>query len=739
MVTSRASPRFAVPVFPARLRLPDRRPGLIERPALVARLRESSAPLLAFVAPAGFGKTSLLSEWAAHDRRSFAALVMDSHISGPSTFLTYLTHALADVVSLDPRVLIWLEVPSSPQRRMALASLASSISDAKDPFVLVLDDAQWLQEDETVDVVTTLVQHVPEGSQVVLASRSTPKLPMSSLRALGLVSDLGPDDVRMRPSDVRAALHVNGVDLAPEDARRVAETTEGWPVAVYLAARAILAGAVPAGFSGRDGLVLDYLRSQFLSRQPDEVARFLRLTSVLEEMSGPLCDAALDREGSADLLEDVARSNLLLVPLDRERRWYRYHHLLQEALRLECELREPALLPAINLRASRWCEGSGDVEQAIRYAQVAEDVGRVRELVTRYGMGLFATGRDDALRSWFDWLATRGSTDGTVAVMCAWLDLLGGHSAEAERLVELAEAGDTNALLPEGSPVAGWTHALRGAMARDVASMRREATLALSLVAPGSPLRATVVTTLGFADYLDGALERADQQLADAVEVAVSLRASGAGILATAGRAAIALETGRWSDASSLADEGSRLIDRANLGGYVGACLLHAVRARVELHGGDVASAKAAMRDAEQLTPFLTARLAPLTVVARVELTRAYLELDDLPEAARSLGALESTLMYAPGLDPATPSIGSLRPRLNAARSRLSSASRLSPAELRLLPWLATQFSMREIAEHLFVSVHTVKAQVTSVYRKLGVSSRSQAVEQARGQGLLED
>jgi LuxR family maltose regulon positive regulatory protein len=620
-----------------------------------------------------------------------------------------------------------------------IASLAESIFRSTDPFVLALDEMQALANEESIEIVMTLLDELPGNAQIAIASRTEPNLPLGRLRAEGLVADVGPNDLRFDAAEVGALLSANGLRVSPAEVRAVAERTEGWPVAVYLAARALNAGGDAPSFSGEERSMRDYIRSEFLQGQPDEVARFLRQSSILHEMSGPLCDAVLERSGSGSLLEEIERSNLLVVPMDRTRRWYRYHHLLREALVAECERSDPEAMPALKLRASDWFESQGRVEEAVWYGQAADELERVEAIVSRHAMRLFAMGREDALRPWFDWLTERGSADGAIAVMCGWLKLLIGAVAEADRCAAIAEAGDMDRMLPDGSPVEAWTYVLRCAMAKDPVSMRTQASRALELLAPASQLRGTALAILGFAHLMEDSLEIADRVLADAVDLAAAVGATGAGISSLGALTAIALEDGRWDDAASLSSRGVGMIESAHFGGYAGAALVHAGRARVAAHTRDHAEARKAVQDAEELMSFLSPGVFPLAILTREILTRAYLELGEVASAAKTLSELEDLMRRVTGFDQAVDALARLRRVVRDAQKTTRGGAKLSPAELRLLPWLATQLSFREIAEQLFVSVHTVKAQVTSIYGKLGVASRTQAVEEARRKGLLND
>ena len=341
-------------------------------------------------------------------------------------------------------------------------------------------------------MLATLADNLPPGSQLVLAGRGEPPLGLARLRSQGRILDIGADDLRLGVPEARELLAAAGVHLSEPELAGLVARTEGWAAGLYFAAIAGNAGAFPlsgeGGFDGDDRLLTDYIRSEFLARLPEDDVRFLTRTSVLDELCGPLCDATLERTGSAAVLERMEASNLLLIPQDRQRRWYRYHHLFQVMLRHELERREPAACPVLTRRASRWCEANGLIDSAVRYAQVAGDARRVGRVLLRHGMRLYALGRAATLRRWFEWLAGHGPVEGGVAVLGAWLSLLSGRASDAERWTAIAGAAPQDAELPDGSPAKAWLLTLHAATARDANQMRSDAERGYAAAVPGKPV-----------------------------------------------------------------------------------------------------------------------------------------------------------------------------------------------------------------------------------------------------------
>jgi LuxR family maltose regulon positive regulatory protein len=411
--------------------------------------------------------------------------------------------------------------------------LAAAVSAMTEPVAVVLDHVELLDNQECLDAVAELAVRLPAGFQLVLASRRTPPLPVALLRAQGQMVEIGADELAMDEQEARALLEGAGVGLTDAEVAELVGRTEGWPVGLYLAALARKAGGrhhqAGFGFTGDDRFMADYLWSELLANLPPELMTFLTRTAVLERMSGPLCDAVLSTSGSSRVLESLEDSNLLLVALDRRRRWYRYHHLFGELLRAELERREPELIQELHARAAAWWEANGLPELAIDHAQAAGDVDRVARLVASLAQPAYAAGRVDTARRWLAWFEDQEliDYDPSVAVLGAWLQALVGQPAGAERWADAAErrgaetdptrAGRTP---PDGSTLESYLAMLRGLLCRNgLGRMRADAQVAVAGLGPASPWRTTALLLEGVADLLDGRPDQADPILAQAVEL----------------------------------------------------------------------------------------------------------------------------------------------------------------------------------------------------------------------------
>jgi LuxR family maltose regulon positive regulatory protein len=739
-----ASPSF--PILESKLTPPPMRPGLVSRVRLLDWLEASAAaPVVAICGPAGYGKTVLAAEWAKRDPLPFVWLSIDRHDNDPAVLLTYLAVGLDRVEPIDPTVLGVLASRGASISQTVLPRLGAALSSKALPVLVVLDDVHLLHDREGLDAVAVLVDHLPPGSQLAVISRGEPPLPVARWRAEGRLAELGPGDLAMSPVEAGSLLGAARVELPDGEVAELTRRTEGWPVALYLAALAHKAGGQRGNagfaFTGDDRFLADYLHAELLAHLPAERVVFLTRTAVLDRLSGPLCDAVLDTTGSAAVLASLERSNLLVVPLDRQRDWYRYHPLFRELLRGELERHEPELVGELTLRAARWCQHRGLPEAAIGYAMDAGDVDLVAQAVEQAAISVYRSGRLATVQAWFDWFDDHSLVQQypAVAMLGAWVQALGGHAAAAERWADAAERGSYQGMLPDGSAsIEGWRALLRAKLCRHgIRQMRADAELALTLIAVGSLWRAPAQLLLGISHLLAGDLGVADRVLVEAAEVAQDTGATVAATVALAERAILAIGRQDWHDAETLVEQARSVVATAHLEECVTSLVLYAAGARVAIQHGRLDQAEEDLARTRQLRPQATHALPYYAVQARLELTRAYLALADLAAARGILYEVDDLLRWRPDLGTLPHQASQLRSQLDRARGDVIGAAPLTTAELRVLPLLATHLSFREIGQRLFLSQHTVKTQALSIYRKLGASSRGQAVQRVQEIGLL--
>jgi LuxR family transcriptional regulator, maltose regulon positive regulatory protein len=743
--------RTAGPVFDltaSKLRRPLVRHGTVSRSPLVERLAHGDRrPIVSVVAPPGYGKTTVLAQWAERNGQSFAWVSVDERDNDPKVLLTYVAQALDAVEPIDERVFDALASPGSSVPGSVLPRLGSAFSSMTTPVALVLDDVHMLRNRECQAALSVLADHVPGGSRLALAGRSRPPLRVARLRAEGRVLEIGPRDLSLTQDEAFLLLRNADIAVAEEDVTELHRRTEGWPAGLYLAALYLREGgplaSAAVSFGGDDRLVTEYMESEFLARISRRRRAFLTRTAVLERMSGSLCDAVLERTGSAGVLADLEQSNLLLVPLDRRGQWYRYHRLFRDMLLAELHRLEPGLIPVLRRRAAQWHERNGEPAEALEYWMKAGEADSAARLVGTLAFPTYQRGRVATAERWFGWLddhAPRG-TYPAVAVLAAMVSAVTGKPGQAELWAEVSERGAATASLPDGSPtIEPWLALLRALLCRrGVDQMRADAELAARTLGAGSFWRTAATLCLGEAHLMAGDADRADVLFQDA---AAAGQAGGASIgvcVALAERSLLAISRGAWEAAGRHLSQARSLTRDANLEDYPPVTILHAAAARIALHQHDRPRAIAELTRAQRLRPGLTYALPYLAVHARIELARCHLALADVAAARILLQEAEEVLTRHSGLGVFAGQAGDLRAELSSARgSSAPGASALTAAELRLLPMLPTHLSFPQIGEEMFLSPNTVKSHAVSIYRKLGATSRSQAVTRSRELGLLE-
>ena len=395
------------PILATKLYVPPPRPKVVLRPRLIERLNEGLDRRLTLIcAPAGFGKTTLLSEWVAGCGRPTAWLSLDEGDGDPSRFLAYLVAALQTIAAdIGEGVLGALQSPRPPPTESILTTLLNEITTVPDNFVLVLDDYHVVDARPVDDALAFLIEHLPPRMLLVISTREDPNLPLARLRGRGQLSELRAADLRFTPSEASEFLNrAMGLDLSAEDISALETRTEGWIAGLQLAALSMRGREdVPEfirAFAGDNRYIVDYLVEEVLQRQPERIRSFLLRTSILDRLSGPLCDAVTDQEEGNVLLETLERGNLFVVPLDDKRHWFRYHHLFAEVLSAHLMTEQPDQASTLHRRASEWYEHNGSAADAIRHALAAKDFERAADLVELAVPAMRRSRQEAALLGW---------------------------------------------------------------------------------------------------------------------------------------------------------------------------------------------------------------------------------------------------------------------------------------------------------------------------------------------------
>jgi LuxR family maltose regulon positive regulatory protein len=707
-----------------RHRAPRLRRGTVRRERLLRRLGQTlHVPLALIVAPAGYGKTTLLAHWLQSDPRPTAWIAVEAADDAADRLITSIAHAFGELVPAD----------------LTLTDLTFAIEQHEQPFVLALDDIQHLRSAEALAVVAAVAEAVPPGSQLVLAGRREPDLPIGRLRAHGRLVDLRARDLVMTRREAARMLNLAGLELAPEQVNLLLERTEGWPAGLYLAALSLRGRSDPAGaiarFAGDDRLVSDYVRDELLATLGEEELAFLQRTSVLDELTGPLCDAVLARTGSGRLLRAMSRANVLVTPLDHADESYRCHPLLAGMLRAELRRVEPACEAELHRRASGWYADTGDDDRAIDHAIAAGDTERAGALLWSRAAARVLDGHAAEVRRRLDrFTAEQIASQPTLALTAAAHHLIAG---ERDLVEHWAAAATRN--LHRADPLEAGVRTMRAAVGRDgVEAMRREAVAAYDRTADESPWRSLCCLLTGVGTHLQGDAAGARPHLEEGARRG-AIAAPVVQALCLAQLALVAIDDGDWEQARLLAARGRAQVERVGLDGHPTCALVFAVSALLRAHRDRVEDAQADRRRAIELLTQLVDYVPWYDIEVRIVLARAALRLGDVT-GTRTLLA-EALREFEPGDDPGVLRawIEELWAQVEAFTvTELVGPSSLTTAELRVLALMPTHLSFREMGRRLHVSANTVKTHAHAVYRKLDVCSRSEAVVRARSTGLLD-
>ena len=726
----------------SRLQPPLLRPTDVQRRALLDRLSDPRLRLISVVAPPGYGKTTLLAEYAQRSTGPSAWLSIDDDCNDPIVLARYLALALEPFAPIGTELQRELEAVNPRVSRLA-AGLGAAIGRVRSSFLLVIDDLHELTDPSGAELIEALVDEAPSGTQVALAGQRTAHF-LGRARAAGGVLEIGTNHLAFGLGDAELLLQRAGAqEISGSDVTAIMEQTEGWPVGLYLAALSRRdtdrsSDSVSEPFHGDDRLVADFFRETVLARLPSEISEFLIRTAVLDVLSGTLCDTVLETTGSGAYLEELEDENLFVVPLDRRRERYRYHHLFRDWLLMELRHRAPDLVPRLTARASAWCEQQGSLDRAITYAMAGNDVDRVATLVGQHGQVLYYSGRAASLARWFDWISAHAPIESypVVAVLATWFMAMEGRPVDADRWAAAAASGSqTQPLAPD---LEGARLLAKAAMCREgVEAMAADAELATSMLQPASPWIPTASVLLGLSSMMRGDIDAAIARFEDCLGYATQLGTSLAASVGLSELAVCSLHRGDVAGAETSVLRARDTIDRGNLKGYFASALTLSIAARVALVQGDHVRASRFLEEASASRSKLTEAVPMLAIQTHLELARCSIGLGDVPGAQAYLAEADLIARRRPGLGVLIDELRELEVELDARMTSVPGMSSLTPAEARLLPLLTTHLSFREIGERLFLSPHTIKTHAISIYRKLGVTSRAAAVETARHLGLL--
>jgi len=743
------SAQAQAPLLSTKLHAPD--PGeRIGREALVARLSDAPGARLALIrAPAGWGKSTLLSQWrsAEQGHRGFGWVTLDSSDSDPIRFWAYALEALRTVApELGSQSLALLRAPGVDLAGEMLPVLIGELEAFGRPLVLALDDYHRLEGDAVHAGMRRLLDYLPDHVCVAIATRTEPPLQVPRLRARGQLVEVIAHELRFSRTEVGVLLNeLLDLGLADEDVAALHQRAEGWPAAVYLAGLSLRNRAdrhdFIVRFAGDDRHIVDYLGEEVLADLDPDTRELLLRTSILEEVNGPLCDAIGESTGSARKLETLARSNVFVVPLDDRRDWYRYHHLFRACLNAELRLESAELIPELHRRASTWFQRTGAVAEAINHAIAGQDFHAASELLAAHWNEVVSTGGLRTVEMWLMALPEHVVTgDARLCMARAWTSFAKGALDEVLPCLENAEAAPVPGPLLDGTTsVASGAATLRASYWLRMGDFGKTVSYAREALAlEHGPWRAISANCLGTAFYWLDHTAQARQQLEATIEVGGELVPLVA-LFAVGLLALLDCERQDWNGVSRRLLAARQMIEAGGLGEYW-------MTAGVELAGGlasehrdDLAAAEIAM--ARSLVLYRRGQAPVETANALLHLAHVHVQRGH--DAVANDEINEAAMLIRSCPDPG-PRIERL---LSRARGHARTAVRFSPrpsgveelseGELRVLRMLASNLTQREIGAELYLSLNTIKSHTRSIFRKLGASTREQAVVRARELELI--
>jgi LuxR family transcriptional regulator, maltose regulon positive regulatory protein len=735
------------PPIEAKLHAPAAHQEWVAREELLRYLAGVTAKLVLVDAPAGFGKTTLVAQWlsSAAGHPPFAWLSLDS---GDNDAGRLWWHVVWSLQRACPRfradnMLAVLRVQAPDFAGTVLPLLVSELSALQEPVVLVMDDYQVITERGCHDQVAFLLLHLPPAVQLVVLTRAQPALPLAELAAAGELAEVRARDLRFGPAQAGELIAAAaGIELSQADLADLVARTEGWPAGLYLAALSLRGHPSPGTFvrqfTGNSRFILDFLAEEVLRRQRPEIRQFLMRTSILSRLCAPLCDAVTGSADAAKIIDVLERENLFVVQLDDTRQWFRYHHLFAEMLRGELTRTEPEIVRALHERASAWYRQSGLADEAISHARAAGDVAGVIDLVAAHWYAHVNTGQVATVRGWLSALGddTVGAHP-VVAHCAAWTAALSGDRESLRRWLPIVEAGQHDGPLPDGiRSMQSSSALLRGTFGFEgIGPMRDAAAEAVALESDlASPWYALARATYAGALYWCGDLKAAAAQAEEALASSVS-----SGVTRMLGLAVLSLtmiDQGDLVKADQFARMASELVTDAALIpqsslAFTAAGAVFAERGQLAEARGELERVLQIRRGQPGLSPWPTLeillRLAPVLAGS-----------GDWPAAVALLTEARQLLASFPdGADALLARVDQLERRLPGRPWESTRGGPLTEREREVLWMLRSPLSLGEISQQLHLSPNTVKAHTRAIYRKLGVSSRHEAVTRGQETGSL--
>jgi len=721
----------------------------VPRTGLLARLSVGTdATVVVLSGPAGAGKTTTVQQWAELDVRPHHLVRLAPHLDGPAALADAVLTALEAIGPREPAARASVTGQEPTYSSVVLPGLATLAASRSTPYALVLDDVHLLHDPDCVRLMRTLADAVPPGSSFVLLSRESTPTWVARLRAAGRLLELTTDDLAFDADELEVLLASQGIGLHPADREAMLQRTEGWAVALYLETLALRQSRSPVPQQGGPrvagdlGFARDYIESEILDPLPRETREFLLRTSILDDIEPAACDAVLDRTDSAGMLDGLRRSTPLVTVIDAEGTTYRYHHLLHDTLRSVLgTTHDTATIAELHRRAAQWHDQRGDIDSAVRHSRLAGDVDATAALIWPHVVFSVASGRPDRLARWLDDLGPQVVTANRwLSIAAAWSAL---QSADRDRMRHWILRSETHAGRGWRDRVAVDDYAASLATLTAIegqVSLREGAELsrgALEGLDPDDPWRAAAA----FIGAVCLTLLREPEALPLLLEAQRLGRALGVHLLeadALSWRGMLSLLAGDVAGGVALISEATALVEEHNLERFVTSANAFTAQSLADSLRQERERATVALATARRLTVAGDGIAPWFHVCGRLVQARAALNLGDAALARLLLAEARSHMTADLSSSAAQDMLESTEEVLATSTSQSSSVVPLTAAEMRVLQFLPSHLTFPQIGEHLFLSANTVKTHALSIYRKLGATSRNEAVTRARAFGLVE-
>ncbi len=704
------------------------------------RLSAPSTRVGLVTAPAGYGKTSHAALVVHQDSRPVAWLDIEAQHDDARVLLTALMAALSTVTDFDGGGLAAGGGGPDLYTIGLAAAFGRALRRCSEPFVIVLDDVHLLADPSAGDLIGALVSNVPTGSTVLLLGRTLRLDALPRLRVEAGVAEIGTKDLALGLDEVKHVLAGMGVDVSAGHVGKVIAETEGWPVGVRLAGlarRADEGNPDDAAVSGREASVSDYMRTEWLWGLRDDEYGFLRRVSVLDWLSGPLCNAVTGRTDAGELLQRVHENRLLVLPLDRRSSSYRMHRLLREALLTDLARHDATAVRDVHLRASAWFESAVDIDRAIRHALAAQDFDTATRLIVEHTPSRYTTGQFATITRWVESMPRDRVMASAPLCLCGALGALGVADAGAVGMwLKLGDHATANA--PDSDRIAQLClRYLRATVSTGPALTAAANAEAAYRGLPPGVWHSGSCLAYGVWSWTAGRDGAADI-LSEGAEEAALFDAPSVQAHCWAVLAIIAHHEGHPARVWSLADRARRLVAEHDLLHAPSMGIVNAVHALATAAAGDPESSRADWQLARSQLAMITEISGWTNVQTRVALAHTSLLLGDRTGVETLVREIRQFLVRQPDAVRAHRQLATLEELTRNLRQHSpSGASSLTTAELRVLHYLPTNLSLAEIGARLFVSRYTIKTHCSSIYRKLNAGTRSQAVSAALAAGLL--